>query len=172
MYFHKICKETGCLSLRFLKRDLKLFKSQAVKNSEFVPDPTKNILIQWLWGWIPGGLYLFPSFFFSCHQVILIHSQVWKSLMKDHRLISLMSPWHLGSISFWSSATIDWDINHTTLCSLEKADNWQHSLPHCSDESHNPLCRVINYPFVCTGCSDIVLFNEEGREFGHNINSC
>ena len=159
-----------CFAFIFLKTNPKLYKLQALKNPDLLPDPS-------LQGWIPGSCIFscFSFFFFFnflCHQVILMHSQVWKSQTKGYRLISLMSLWLLGSISFWSFATIDWDVDHITLCSLEKADNWQHLLPHCSDESHNPLCRVINYPFVCPGCSDRVLFNKEGREFGHNINSC
>lgn len=146
------------------KRNSKLCKPGALWHPESVPDPLQNIWSQMVWRRIPCVLKMPPRD--SDAEPGLEISE------KASRLMSLMSPWIWGSISFWSLATIDWYINHITLCRLEKADNWQHCLPHCSDESQSPLRPVINYPFVCTGGRHTVLFNREGREFGHNINSC
>lgn len=171
MYFCKILQKQDAFvffSLREISNCLNL-RSWKILNLSLIQHR-----IFWFSGF--GGGYQeavsFSFLFFNVTKWFWCIARFGNHWRRTYRLISLMSPWHLGSISTWSFATIDWDINHITLCSLEKADNWQHSLPHCSDESHNPLCRVINYPFVCTGCSDIVLFKEEGREFGHNINSC
>lgn len=127
-------------------------KSETVLESK----PCKSSRLTFMCSYFLPSLRHFHSQSYTAHGLSLF-LQKWRS-------ISLMSPWHLGSNSFWSLATIDWDINHITLCSLEKAEYWQHSLPHCSDESHNPLCRVINYPFVCIGCSDRVFsMRKEGN---------